>query len=50
MDGDLLRFGHNHYCESYDCAHVNCKMLMLIAIALCIMIVMKLIAMFCDKV
>jgi hypothetical protein len=50
MDGGLLRFGHIHCCESYDCANANCIMVMLIAIALCIMIVVKLIAMFCDKV
>jgi hypothetical protein len=50
MDGGLLRFGHSHCCEFYDCANVNCIMLMLIAIALCIINVMKLIAMFCDKV
>jgi len=50
MDGGLLRFGHIHCCESYDSVNANCIMVMLIAIALCIMIVVKLIAMFCDKV
>jgi hypothetical protein len=23
MDGGLLKFGHIHCCESYDCANAN---------------------------
>lgn len=49
MDGGLLRFGHIHCCESYDCANANCIMLMLIAIALCIMIVINLLPCFVIK-